>query len=190
MLKRMEIRDGARAAVFASPHQRRIVQILMGEELSLTALARECRLPVNLAHYHMAKCMAVGLVKVVREVRRAGRAIKYYRAVAKMFFVPAELTQELPGTAMARRLRDALDLDLGRTLMGIEFLHDGVRPRGQLLKDADVKSSSIELWLDASLDSQDVTELFSEMKSLIDRFRARSNTTGQRYLVNLAAAAV
>lgn len=186
-MKDLVIIDGqAAAAAFASPQQRGIIQTLIGAELTLGALSRAIRLPLNLLHYHVAKCVSLGLVEVVGEEQRAGRAMKRYRATASTFFVPAELVAELPGSAYTRQLRDRLDWNLARSLKGIAFTHDGQRPRGHLVKESPEQSAALELWLDAGLSGADADELAAEMQALMDRFRARANETEPRHLVHLA----
>jgi hypothetical protein len=112
--------------------------------------------------------------------------MKRYRATAATFFVPAELVAELPGSAFTRQLRERLDRNLARSLKGINFTHDGQRPRGQLVRESPEPSAALELWLDAGLSGADADELAAEMQALIDRFRARGNETEPRHLVHLA----
>jgi hypothetical protein len=140
-----------------------------------------------LLHYHLSHCLRLGLVEIVREQRRAGRAVKYYRAAAKSFFVPAELIVEMPGTAMNLKLRELLDLTLARSLEGLNFRHDGQRPRADLVADPALQRGTVELWLDVGLTSTDAAELASELQAVADRFRARADAAAPRHLVHLAA---
>ena len=190
MQEHIIIAKPAAAAVFASARQRAIVQTLMGSELALSELARATETPLNLLHYHVSKCVALGLIEVVREKGRAGRSVKYYRATARVFFVPAELIVETPGTAFTYKLRELLDQNLAKSLQGISFSHDGHRPRADLIKDQNAQSGAVELWLDVGLSSADAAELAEELQSVIDRFRVRGNDGAPRYLVHLAAVKV
>lgn len=175
------------ATAFASPRQRKIIQTLMAEEMTLGDLSRSLQLPLNLLHYHVGKAMALGLIAVVREQRRAGRTIKYYRATAGSFFLPAELIVEMPGTGFTQQLRDMLDQNLARSLRGIDFTHDGRSPRANLVKDPTDQAAAVELWLDIGLSRADADELAATLQAVIDRFRARGNDKEPRYLVHLAA---
>jgi hypothetical protein len=189
MQKLIVISKPSAAAVFASARQRKIVQTLISEELTLGALSRATQTPLNLLLYHVAKCIGLGLIEIVRHQRRAGRAVKYYRATAKTFFVPAELIAEMPGTGLTEQLRMSLDRCLSNSLEGINFTHDGRTPRAHLVKDS-LKSIPIELWLDVGLGSADAEQLAVELQSVVDRFRARGNKRQPRHLVHLAAVRV
>lgn len=187
MKSSIEISDRRAADAFVSQRQREIVQTLIGEELTLGALSRMTGLRLALLHYHVAKLIGLGLVEVVREQPRAGSALKFYRATAKAFFVPAELLDEAPGSGLTRRLRDRLDDNLARSLEGISFTHDGINHRAHLVKDATLQSTAVELWLEVGLSSADAAELAGELQALVDRFRARGKETEARHLVHLAA---
>ncbi len=186
MLDQITIKDRTVAQAFASPRQRKIVQLLMAGEKSLSELASEAEMQLSLVHYHVTHCLRLGLIEIVREQRRAGRAVRFYRAAAKSFFVPAELIVEMPGTAMNLKLRELLDLDLARSLEGITFRHDGQRPRGDLVADPNLQRGTVELWLDIGLTSTDAADLAKELQAVADRFRARADDTAPRHLVHMA----
>lgn len=190
MQDRMIIANSQAAAIFSSARQRLIVQSLISSELSLGSLARIAKMPMSLLQYHVLKCIAAGLVEVVREQRRAGRAIKYYRATAQSFFVPITYITTLPGTSLARTLRELLDQNLANTLSGVEFSHDGQNPHIVLKKDMARRAAAIEFWLDLSLGKDDAEEVFASLKAVADRFRDRACDKGARFLVHLAAAKV
>lgn len=187
MHDRLVISDQKAAAAFASPRQRKIIQTLMADEMTLGHLTQSLQLPLNLLHYHVTKAMALGLIAVVREQRRAGRTIKHYRATARSFFLPAEMIVEMPGTGFTQQLRDLLDQNLARSLRGIDFTHDGSSPRAHLVKEPTDQAAAVELWLDVGLSRNDAEELAGALQAVIDRFRARGNDKESRYLVHLAA---
>lgn len=190
MKDRIIVDSQAAAAVFASERQRKIIQALMATRLTLVALSGVVALPLSLVHYHVSKLMRLGLIEVVEEQRRAGRAQKVYCAAAKEFVVPAELIVELPGTGLAQQMREALNRHLARSLVGVSFTHDGQRPRANLLKDPAQTGAALELWLDMGLRASDAAELALEMQALADRFRARGDNLQPRYLVQLVAVRV
>ncbi len=187
MREQVIITGQAAAAVFSSTRQRKIVQTLMGKEMALGALASATHLPISLLHYHVTKCMELGLIEVVREQRRAGRAIKHYRATAASFFVPAELILEMPGTKLNQQMRMLLDQNLARSLQGLDFTHDGYSPRAHLVKETEERAAATELWLDVELGATDAEQLAADLQAVIDRFRARRKPHEPRYLVHLAA---
>lgn len=187
MRAEMQIAGRAAAAAFASPRQRTIIQTLMAGEMSMSELVAAMQMPLSLLHYHVSQCRRLGLIEITREEPRSGRAVKYYRAAATSFFVPAELIDELPGAAFTRQLRDLLDQNLNRSLQGICFRHDGIRPRADLIIDPEQQKDAIELWLDVGLTVADATRLKSELQAVMDRFRACDHGASPRYLLHVAA---
>jgi hypothetical protein len=188
MREQTKIKDRAAAAVFASPLQSKIVQTLIPHAMTMAALARLIELPLSLLHYHVAKCVALGLLKVERVEPRAGRPVKHYRATARTFFVPTELLPKMPGTDMSSQLRAALDSNQARSVEGVNFAHDGLRPSVFLVKARASQATAIELWLDIGLTSAHAIELIEEMKSVMERYRVRDNPRAPRYLLHMAVA--
>lgn len=187
MQERMTLTDCAAAAVFAAPMQGKIVQTLIGEAMTLAALARVTQMPLNLLHYHVAKFIKLGLITVEHVTPRAGRAVKHYRATAKTFFVPSELLAKMPGAELTRQLREALDHNQVRSVEGVNFTHDGRRPCIFLVKDPASQATAIELWLDLGLTRADATALIADLREVVERYRSRNTDDAPRYLVHLAA---
>lgn len=183
----IKISDSAVAAIFAASLPGKIVQTLIGEALTLASLARITQTPLSLLHYHVSKCIKLGLVEIERIEPRAGRPLKHYRATARTFFVPSELLGKMPGDEMTRQLRDALDRNQALSVAGINFTHDGHRPCVFLIKDHATQATAVELWLDVGLDNADAVNLIEELKALLDRYRVRDNANEPRYLVHMAA---
>ena len=59
----------------------------------MTGAARELDCKVNALHYRVRTFLDAGLLKIVREEKRAGLPVKVYRSVADAFFIPFELSQ-------------------------------------------------------------------------------------------------
>jgi hypothetical protein len=188
MQQLMKINQHAAASIFTSPVQSKIVQTLIGEASTLARLARSTQIPLSLLHYHVAKCLKLGLLKVERLEQRSGRPVKHYRATARTFFVPAKLLTRLPGAELTAQLREALDRNQGRSVSGVNFTHDGNRPCVFLVKDRARQSSAIELWLDIGLSNSNATALIDELKAVLERYRQLDDKSESRYLVHMAAA--
>ena len=190
MLDSLTIDDPAAAAVFAHARQRRILLALVAQERSLSQLSRATGTPLNLLHHHIGKLLRLGLARVTREARRAGSPIRFYRAVARAFFVPAEAMASPPGADMQRHLRELLDRSLLSTLKGVRYSHDGSGPQVRLVEEADALRAGAEVWLDLRLSSQEASAFTTELQQLLQRVAARSTSGGRRYLVHAAVAAV
>ncbi len=189
MRESVDILDPAAAAVFAAARQRKILLAMVPEERSLSELARITDTPLNLLHHHIRKFIRLGLVARTREAARAGAPIRYYRATARAFFVPAELMPLDPGAALTAQLREQLQASLSGSVKGVVYSHDGERPRMRLVKDVDARGgSALELWLELRLTDADAAELAGELRALLQRFGARSSDSHRRYLVHAAIA--
>ena len=64
----------------------------LAREQTITGAARELDCKVNAMHYRVRTFLGAGLLKVVREEKRAGLPVKVYRSVADAFFIPFELS--------------------------------------------------------------------------------------------------
>jgi hypothetical protein len=190
MRESMNIVDPRAAAVFASPRQRKILLSLVAEDRSLSQLARLTEAPLNLLHHHIHKFMRLGLVRIAREEPRAGAPIKYYRAAARAFFVPADLMDAEPGAGLTSQLRDELARSLARSLEGVVYSHDGNGPRMRLVRNADPGVAATEFWLDVRLSDADAATLADDLQALLHRFDGRSGKTRRRYLIHAAIAPV
>lgn len=136
MREAIKIDDPRAADVFRAARQRSILLSLLDEDRSLSELSRLTDTPLNLLHHHLRKLLRLGLVRMTHQKRRAGAPIKFYRAVARRFFVPAELMGALPDTELTARLRARLSESLAGALDGVLFFSDAGRPRMRLVKAA------------------------------------------------------
>jgi hypothetical protein len=175
-------------SIRASPSGNALLS-LVDEERSLSQLSRLTQTPLNLLHHHIRKFMLLGLVRIARVQARAGAPIKYYRATARAFYVPAELMNADPGAALASQLRDLLARTLARAVQGVVYSHDGKGPRMRLVKDADPRTLAMELWLELHLSQADAAAMAGELRALLHRFEACSHKPNRRYLVHAALAA-
>lgn len=66
------------------------MHFLLGREGTASSVAQALDLTLNAAYLKLRALERVGLIHVVRQERRAGRAVKYYASVAPRLFVPFE----------------------------------------------------------------------------------------------------
>lgn len=189
VLETAEIAERAAAAVFANPRQRKIVLALIAGERSLAELSLLTETPLNLLHHHMGRFLRLGLVRVARRQSRAGAPIKFYRATAKSFFVPAELAPATSGEALSAQFKTLLERGLARGLKGRLYSHDGAGPRMGVVRDRDYRATAAEFWLELHLSQADAEALAAEFQSLLKRFEQRFQDTGHPYIVHAALAA-
>lgn len=86
------IRTEAQAAVLDDRTLARFFYPFLGRERTVSQAAAEAGCKLSAMHYRVGTFVEAGLLKVVREQKRAGRPVKVYRSVADAFFVPFQLT--------------------------------------------------------------------------------------------------
>ena len=188
MLESLEVAEPAAAAVFGSQSQRHIVLGLVDRERTLSELAQLTGMALNLLHHHVRKLERLGLISIARHSPRAGASIKYYRAVAQSFFVPAELMKSLPGQGLSAKLRQQLDASLSKSVRGVLFTHDEAGPRMRLIKEDHARGDAFELWFQLRLTREDALALEEELKAALKHFEGRSSPEGRPFLVHAALA--
>jgi len=186
MLDEVTIHDPAAAAAMTEPRLHRIVLALVDREQGAVELARQADMSLSLIGHHLRRLIAFGLIVETRRVPRAGRAVARYRAAARSYFVPVELSPKLTGDRLADELRAALDRARIRTVRGTRYTFES-GPRMRLVLDAPAPGTS-ELWLRLHLSADDAGAFSDELRALFDRYRARDSDAGPRYILHGAIA--
>lgn len=168
----------------------------MRTEQSLGSAAAELgRRPSSLA-YWVDRFVRAGLLSVVREQPRAGKAIPFYRATADEFQVPFDSMS--PGTA-AEFLHGARKVMVQEFAKSVEraardHFTDGIRvtghpERGMSISFIEPKgeggtSPVTEWWGKVALTKSEADELQKEMETLVSRFSNDRPARGKsRYLI-------
>ena len=142
-------------------------------------------MPLNLAHYHVGRLLAGGLVEIAREQGRAGRAVRYYRSPYSAFAIPASLLGRRPSDQLARTLSAALDHARDLAGAGVVFdLDDSGRPRMREL--AGDGPPPLEIWRRLRLGRKQARSLFEELASVVRRFEAEQGEAGSGWTLHLA----
>ena len=192
------------AKLLSHPERDHYVHIFMGRECSVSAAAQVLGCSLQTMHYRVKQLVKANLVRITREERRVGRAVKYYRAVSDAFFIPDTLTQYAD-------LEERLTADFKPTLSRItKGLADGVRREGRtgecryLDEQGNLSSyggvekpdGTIEFNLEypfrlpntdqrgsVHLTDEEARELAQELGALFDRFSGRANVpkSGKEY---------
>jgi len=193
------------------PAMRRVLAAFMGQERPLSPVALELGMPLNSLLYRVRQLVGSGLVQLMREEPRAGRARRFYRASAEQFFVPytsvsAETPERLAWLDEVARSERLIHSLTRAALAGLEVweLEDwGVRfvldRAGQLVLQyaADATSTPsllddrspalLNLWAeDLDLSFGDAKALQRELTEVLRRYRQRPG--GRRYLLRLSLA--
>jgi DNA-binding transcriptional ArsR family regulator len=182
------ISDTRTAAVFARPRQRHIVLCLIDDERSLSQLAAHTGLRLSLLHHHVQKLVDLGLVRVSRVQSRNGRAVKYYRASARTFFVPSELADLHVDGRLPSQLRDSLERSRMRTFQGVLYSWEAGGPSVRFMHDPASQLSASEIWLELRLSQAEAAALTEQLTALFSPFHGRPPDAGSRYIIHAAVA--
>lgn len=187
MHERTEIRNEAAARIFANERSRLILLALIDRARSPAELAALTDTRLSLLSYHLNRLVALGLATVEREMPRAGRAIRYYRATAKSFFVPAQLTGSLPRHDRTAQLQAALERSFAGSYSGVLYHHDR-GPRMRIVPVEGAARGATDLWHRCTLAPDDARALARELVALFDRYAHLDRPNGRRYIVHAALA--
>ena len=185
----MEIDSPDRAAVFTDPKRRRIVTAFMGGERSLSEAAAALAMPMNRLAYHVGALLRLGLLEVTRERKRAGRPIRYYRAVADAFVIPAAMMVRRPGDGLAAELRGLLGQ--AETLAGTRDMMLSLDSTGRPLLSrcgGEAEADACEYWRVLTLSRSDARALAGDLGQLLRKYDRSGEKGAQAYLAHVAMA--
>ena len=185
----LRVTDDRAAAALADPMLRRLVLTFVGQARSIGEVAASSGLELKRLHHHVTRLCRLGLLELVGERPRRGRAIKLYRAKADSFFVSSDAAPELFTEPLSRELRVAIRRHQLKTGSGM-LLYTGKNgaPLMRPVFDEANPSITTELWKVLRLDAAEAAELRSDLQRLFDRYAAQSSGRGKPYLVHAAIA--
>lgn len=165
--------NAVQAGAFQNQLRCRLLMACTHREKTLTQLKAEIGAPLPKLHYHAERLIAAGLLTVSRSEARAGRAIRYFRALAERFFVPHAFLPQLPSDAWITELRQALRDESNRS--GEVSLLYASDPHGRMIVrlvrgEDSAPPGSIELWRRLRLDPEQRAALGEEMGALLERY--------------------
>ncbi|ADV65723.1 hypothetical protein Deima_0059 [Deinococcus maricopensis DSM 21211] len=88
---------------------RGVLGAFQGRANTTARAAAALHLDVRVVHRDVGRLLNAGLLRVEREVPRAGRPVRHYRAVADAFFVPFTVTDALSAAHLSERDATARD---------------------------------------------------------------------------------
>ena len=205
--KTLEVTDPEAAKVLIAEQKNRFLEPFMIGEKTLKDAAEVLGVKLNTLHYQVQKLMGLGLLEVAREEPRNGRAQKVYSATAERFVVPFhvtpsetlgallqnldqdsrlrfhdEIAQALFQRAPAWAIHVFADASQGVTVAIAPEHHDGVT-----LKEL-LAPTSPAVWFEEGeikLSFDDAKRFQRELYELTRRYKERSQSKGQTYLMRL-----
>jgi DNA-binding transcriptional ArsR family regulator len=189
----LRVENAAQVAAFENPLRCRVLVSCGREERSLSDLHRLLGLSLSKLHYHVARLLAAKLLVVSRAQPRAGRAVRYYRAVAERFLVPQESMPAGPGDALATELRQSLQDELVRegavSVLYAAGPEDGTMTMRLIRTESAASPRHMELWRLLKLDTAQRTALAKELAAVLERYATAGPRPGaEAYLAHAAFA--
>ncbi|MBO9671335.1 MAG: helix-turn-helix transcriptional regulator [Sphingobium sp.] len=167
------VEEARQAAAFQNQLRCRVLLACTLSEKTLSQLEEDIRAPLSKLHYHAERLIAAGLLVVSRSEARAGRPIRYFRAVAQRFWVPQAYLHQLPSDAWVAELRQALREESNRSgEVSLLYTSD---PQGRMMvrlmrgEDA-APPRTIEIWRRLRLDPQQRDALGKDLSVLFERY--------------------
>ncbi len=202
------ITDAKAADTLINPKTLRMLEPFLANDCSILKAANKTGVKANTVLSRVKRFMDYGLIRITKEEKRAGRAIKHYRSTADIFFVPYEATTaESLETMMAERerywerlLRKAVvetrSEDLGtwgtriyKDSRGRLQVQTAINPEENYSMLDQNQAALLSSWRDSVyLDFDDAKTLQSEMFELLKRYQQKSGS--QRYIIRLGMAAI
>lgn len=200
------VTDADAADLLVNPYTLRQLAPFLGQECTVTRAAQETHAKPNTVLARVQRFVKLGLVQVVREEKRKGRAVKVYRSTADIFFIPFEATtaatleavlqeRDVYWETLLRRgvVRARID-DVGtwgtrvyRDASNRLQVQTAVTPsQNYTLLDAE-RPAVLSAWRDSVyLNFADAKALQREMFDLLKRYHQKAGA--QRYIVRLGMA--
>jgi hypothetical protein len=184
------ISDPRVAESFSDPLRRRLVLLLASRERSLAELADFTGQDLKRLHYHITALRKLGLLLVTHERRRAGRAIKIYRAVADAFFVPEKVMPSGSAAALNLELRNSLDKLRDQSRDGVVYyLGEDGEPRMRPVKSPTARSAeAAEYWTVLKLSRAEALRLARDIGECLKVYASRHGDARKHFLVHFAFA--
>jgi len=200
------VEDERQASVLADPKALRHLTPFLGRECTVTAAARELGITPHAMLYWVKRFVALGLLTVTREQRRAGKPVKWHRSAADRFDVALRL---LPSATLEELLHR--DDEPWRRLLVRNIVRISVDAFGQLhtfgLSVSGESGLKVELtagagsdfwneflrpdapafltgWVSVQLDFEDAKAFQGAFCALLNRDQQRAGS--QRYLARVA----
>ena len=197
------INDLKVALYLLGPEHTRTMTLFIESEVSVSQAAEHLRIPFRSAYTLVKRLERYGLIQVVRLERRDGRPVRFYRSVAKKFFIPKTL---VPIEQVMNVVNGNLEQVFAQSFAhatwgelssdgGIQFwLDEHDRPQCLLVEGPDTiaivttrdHTATYGMWHDWNLDFEDAKALQKELFALSGKYAQRSRKGTQSYLVRLA----
>jgi hypothetical protein len=178
------------AAALDHPVRSRLLLACAPRERCLTELSKEIGQPLSKLHYHLGRLTGCGLLRLSRTEPRAGRPIRYYRAIAESFLISLADMAEPAAEGFSRELRRSLAEQANRRELSLLYHTDEAGRFRVRMIDPDGKgrsSRAFDYWKVLRLTPEQRVALAAELAAVISRYEAPS-PGGEPFFVHAAFA--
>lgn len=189
------VTDPQQAKLLTDPKVLAYFRPFVARDATASSAAAELGVDLNTMLYRIRTLTAAGLLRIVREVPRKGRAVKVYRSVYEAYFIPYEST---PFATLEERLIEQLSAEVRQRArvqakrmekQGVygqrlyrneagEVWTDSAGSAGSeldwLTPGADV---SIDYWTDVLLTETEAQDLRATLYDVLKRFEGRKRSS-------------
>lgn len=194
-----------------------ILHTFMPEGISLTDAAKKLDMKLNTLLYQVNRLSKLGILEVCGTKKQSGKTVKLYRAVAKRFAVPFELTSattsqelisqiaQIPLEGFMASIVAARREQIAEWVILIGYSHENngltinLTPKQKTVEDYqnykqkrnDDPNSPVAFFnsTDFDLSFEDAKAFEKEMKALVDKYHKKSTDGMQRYVAILGLVA-
>jgi DNA-binding transcriptional ArsR family regulator len=150
--------------VMADELRQRILEELRDEPRTVTQVGEILELAPSKVHYHVRELERVGLVNLVATREKGGILEKYYRSVARSFWVPRELFQHAPREDFLSAIKDILD----ECVEGVTSALLRLSRREELGPERHLVLGREHLWMT----EQDFDDFRAGLNALVEKYQA------------------
>ena len=157
--------------VMADELRQRILEELRDQPRTVTQVGEILDLAPSKVHYHVRELERVRLVDLVETREKGGILEKYYRSVARSFWVPRELFQHAPREDFLSALKDILD----ECVAGVTSALLRLSRKEELGPERHLILGREHLWLT----DQDFDDFRAGLNALVEKYQTRAGKTGR-----------
>jgi DNA-binding transcriptional ArsR family regulator len=157
--------------VMADELRQRILEELRDQPRTVTQVGEILDLAPSKVHYHVRELERVHLVDLVETREKGGILEKYYRSVARSFWVPRELFQHAPREDFLSALKDILDECVAGVTSALLRLsrNEELGPERHLILGRE------HVWLT----EEDFDDFRAGLNALVEKYQTRAGKSGR-----------
>ena len=185
--RRYECTTDNEIAVFRDPFTRRLLLHCIAEARTASSLREEMESSMNRTHYALRKLLAIGLIIIEREASRAGRAIKYYRAIADCFVISSDRLG-LANSSLWNELQSNLEKHQSEWPDTVAFgTNQEGKPSQRRIASEKRDQKATEMWEISYLTTAQAKQLEADLRAVLAPYRnSTKNNRNSQWLIHTA----